>query len=179
MHSMARALLWLLVLVLVWLQAVNAGLFRKLFRRIKGSVEACNTEKYESMECTSVVDRNRNGNIELPETIAILDKINVTYNSHMHEYLYQKLDQSYKNTLVDKMLHIYRDEQNFIWYTMIYYYQRFIYPCTFAIIIITVHLNLYYYIFYAKQFRQIWFTLSLLLWLLILSICHYCLNFVF
>ncbi len=175
--AMARALLWLLALV--WLQAVNAGFFHKIFRRIKGSVEACNTEQYESMECTNVVDRNRNGLIELQETMAILDKINVVYNSHMHEYLYQKLAQSYKNTLVDKMLHIYRDEQNFIWYTIVYYYQCFIYPCTFAIITITIHLNLYYYIFYAKQFRQIWFILSLLLWLLILSIVYYFLNFVF
>jgi hypothetical protein len=145
----------------------------KLFKRRE---DACSVDTYESISCRRVVDKNNNEIIELKETTQLLDKYDISYNSHMHEYLYKKLK---NENMIDEMLLIYRDEQRFMLYTTVYYYQCFIFPCTFAIITITTCYMLYYYIFFAQNFKQIWFTASLLIWMLLLSIVYYSLNFIF
>ena len=165
-----------LCLVVLALLVVSgyAGFFQNLFKRKE---DACSVDTYESIRCRRVVDKNNNKIIELKETTQLLDKYDISYNSHMHEYLYKKLKN--ENTIIDTMLNIYRDEQRFMLYTTVYYYQCFIFPCTFAIITITTCYMLYYYIFFAQNFKQIWFTASLLIWMLLLSIVYYSLNFIF
>ncbi len=163
-----------LVVLALLVDSGYAGFFQNLFKRKE---DACSVDTYESIRCRRVVDKNNNKIIELKETTQLLDKYDISYNSHMHEYLYKKLKN--ENTIIDTMLNIYRDEQRFMLYTMVYYYQCFIFPCTFAIITITTCYMLYYYIFFAQNFKQIWFTASLLIWMLLLSIVYYSLNFIF
>lgn len=163
-----------LVVLALLVDSGYAGFFQNLFKRKE---DACSVDTYESIRCRRVVDKNNNKIIELKETTQLLDKYDISYNSHMHEYLYKKLKN--ENTIIDTMLNIYRDEQRFMLYTTVYYYQCFIFPCTFAIITITTCYMLYYYIFFAQNFKQIWFTASLLIWMLLLSIVYYSLNFIF
>ena len=163
-----------LVVLALLVDSGYAGFFQNLFKRKE---DACSVDTYESIRCRRVVDKNNNKIIELKETTQLLDKYDISYNSHMHEYLYKKLKN--ENTIIDTMLNIYRDEQRFMLYTTVYYYQCFIFPCTFAITTITTCYMLYYYIFFAQNFKQIWFTASLLIWMLLLSIVYYSLNFIF